>query len=154
MIISKENKKMFNYLLDKYYFKCLQIIEKLLKSPEVNYIFKNNTEIQTFIKNNITRIFFDLEINVYDSNREETWIKIMDEFLYHFEKNVSNKISQSMKISNSAINDVKVLRFCENMVIRQTLINELRPNYLIILQKFVEEIKNYRAQFLVSCLWS
>jgi len=118
--------------------------------PEVSHIFKNNSESQIFIKNYITRIFFDLEINVYDSNREEIWMKIMDQFLYHFENNVYDKISQSMKVSNSAMNDVKVLQFFENMMIRHTLIKKLRPKYVIILEKFVVEINNYNTQFMVS----
>lgn len=118
--------------------------------PEVTHIFKNNSERHIFIKSCITRIFFDLEINVYDSNREEIWIKIMDQFLYHFENNVYDKISQSMKVSNSAINDVKVLQFCENMMIRHTLIKKLRPKYVIILEKFVVEINNYNTKFMVS----
>lgn len=122
----------------------------MLMSPEVSHIFKNNSESQIFIKNYITRIFFDLEINVYDSNREEIWIKIMDKFLYLFENNVYDKISQSMKISNSAMNDVKVLQFFENMMIRHTLIKKLRPKYVIILEKFVVEINNYNTQFMVS----
>jgi len=122
----------------------------MLMSPEVSHIFKNNSENQIFIKNYITRIFFDLEINVYDSNREEVWIKIMDKFLYLFENNVFDKISQSMKISNSAMNDVKVLQFFENMMIRHTLIKKLRPKYVIILEKFVVEINNYNKQFMVS----
>jgi len=118
--------------------------------PEVSHIFKNNSESQIFIKNYITRIFFDLEINVYDSNREEIWMKIMDQFLYHFENNVYHKISQSMQVSNSAMNDVKVLQFFENMMIRHTLIKKLRPKYVIILEKFVVEINNYNTQFMVS----
>lgn len=119
-------------------------------SPEVSHIFKNSSESQRFIKEYITRIFFKLEINVYDSNKEEIWLKIMDQFLHHFETNVFNKISQSMKVSNSAVNDVKVLQFFENMMIRHTLIKKLRPKYVIILEKFVVEINNYNTQFMVS----
>ncbi|XP_025202205.1 uncharacterized protein LOC112599500 [Melanaphis sacchari] len=128
--------------------KIMKIIELILMRPEVSHIFKNSSESQIFIKNYITRIFFDLEINVYDSNREEIWIKIMDQFLHHFETNVYNKISQSMKISNSAINDVKLLQFFENMMIRHTLIKKLRPKYVIILEKFVVEINHYNTQFM------
>jgi hypothetical protein len=117
---------------------------------EVSHIFKNSSESHTFIKNYITRMFFDLEINVYDSNREEMWKTLMDQFLHSFEINVFNKIIQSMKISNSAINDVKVLQFFENMMIRHTLIKKLRPTYVIILEKFVVEINNYNKQFMVS----
>eukprot|EP00102_Acyrthosiphon_pisum_P010472 XP_008178796.1 PREDICTED: uncharacterized protein LOC100572790 isoform X2 [Acyrthosiphon pisum] len=128
--------------------KIMKIIELISMRPEVSHIFKNNSESQIFIKNYITRIFFDLEINVYDSNREEIWIKIMDQFLYHFENNVYHQISQSMKVSNSAMNDVKVLQFFENMMIRHTLINKLRSKYVIILEKFVVEINNYNTQFM------
>ncbi|CAH1731507.1 unnamed protein product [Aphis gossypii] len=128
--------------------KIMKIIELLLMSPEVSHIFKNSSESQRFIKEYITRIFFKLEINVYDSNKEEIWIKIMDQFLHHFETNVFNKISQSMKVSNSAVNDVKVLQFFENMMIRHTLIKKLRPKYVIILEKFVVEINNYNTQFM------
>lgn len=113
---------------------------------EVSYIIKDLDQAQFFIKDCITPVFFSLEINVYAVNSEQIWNDLMNKFLYRFENNVYNKISQAMEISKSAVTDYKALQFFEDMMMRDTLMKKLENKYLIVLEKIIIEFDNFRTQ--------
>lgn len=118
-------------------------------SPEISHLFNSDDKTQSFIRECITKVFFDLEINVYESNKRQIWKDVLDKFLICFENNIYDKICEAMKVSNSAINDYETLQFFENLLIRDKLIKKLYPKYEEILDKFDIDIKKFYTKFQV-----
>lgn len=119
-------------------------------SSEIGHLFNSSEKTQSFIRECITSVFFDLEINVYESNKPKTWKSVLDKFLICFENNIYDKICEAMEVSNSAINDYETLQFFENLLIRDKLIKKLHPKYKVVLEKFNVDIKNFYAKFQVK----
>lgn len=117
-------------------------------SPEARHVFKGG-QTEKFIKN-IIRIFFELKINVYDSNSKQAWKNTMEEFYFYFERFVYKKINRAMEHSRSSTKDLIVLKCFENMPILGDLKQKLIPKYSIICDKFIAEIVNFHEQFQVT----
>jgi len=126
-----------------------QIIKTNMMNPEVEYLFKNSNQTQTFLED-ITRVFFNLETNVYKCNEPKIWKDVFDKFLIRFEGYIYERISESIDVSKNAIDDYKALQFFEKMMIRDKLVKKLQPKYAIVLDKFAAEIDGFNSKFMVS----
>lgn len=120
-----------------------------MMNPEVQYLFKNSSQTRTFLKD-ITRVFFNLETNVFKCNELQIWEDVFDKFLVCFEDHVYERISESIDVSKNAIDDYKALQFFEKMMIRDKLVKKLDPKYAIVLDKFAAEIDSFNSKFMVS----
>lgn len=122
-------------------------------NSKVNYLFKDFQQTQEFIKKYITRVFSELELDVYKSLNKTFWKKTVRKFHGIYEKNIFDKISESLEYSKSVVNDVKALQLVENIMMQTAEMKELESKYRIVLEKFNNEIKNFHTQFKVRLLY-
>lgn len=129
------------------------MIENKIMNPEVMFLFKDIQQTQVFIKKYITRVFFELETDVFKGLNNIFWKGIVDQFHQVFEKNIFDKISESLEYSKSIVNDIKALQLVENVMMEKTQIKHLESKYHIVLKKFNNEMYHFRKQFEVRLLY-
>lgn len=118
-------------------------------NPEVIFLFKDIQQTQVFIKKYITRVFFELEIDVFKGLDNTFWKKTVDQFHQVFERSIFDKISESLEYSKSIVNDIKALQLVENMMVQTAQRKQLESKYSDVLKKFNAEIYRFGKQFEV-----